>query len=134
LKDELLNYIYSKNPAQKKKLEKVLARNTQMAADLDSFLKRYESFMRMESITPEQLADAYLLMIAQVMQSRLEFIRTGVYPIASAQEAFQNVYDNKKVMTQYMLGLDSLVFIDDNPAERDVDHFIDFIDRAGSRH
>jgi SAM-dependent methyltransferase len=105
LKDKLLNYIYSKNPAQKKKLEKVLTRNTQMAADLDSFLKRYESFMRMESITTEQLADAYLLMIAQVMQSRLEFIRTGAYPIASAQEAFQNVYDNKKVMTQYMLGL-----------------------------
>jgi 2-polyprenyl-3-methyl-5-hydroxy-6-metoxy-1,4-benzoquinol methylase len=105
MRDEILGYIYEQSPTQKKKLPGVLERNPAMARDLDRFLARYQGFMAAEKITARDLAAAYVLMINQVLASRLEFIRTGKYPANSADEAFRNVYDNPKVMTSYMLGL-----------------------------
>ncbi len=105
MKDEILKYIYERSNMQKKKLERMFERNPQIVADLEGFLQRYERFMVSEGITCEGLAEAYLLMVNQVMHSRIEFLRTGRYPVCSENEAFKNVYDDKRVMMSYMLGL-----------------------------
>lgn len=103
--DKLLNYIYSANIQQKKRLVPFLKKNPQVVADLESFLILYGPYMEDENISLEQLANAYLLMLRQVFHARLAFIRTGKYQVDSFDEAFDTVYNDKNVMKQYMLGL-----------------------------
>ncbi|MCP4650699.1 MAG: class I SAM-dependent methyltransferase [PVC group bacterium] len=105
MKERLLKYLFSKNARHKKKVETAFGKNPDMLFDLEKFLDRYDLFMKNERITVEELVDAYLLMLEQMMIARLIFLRTGRYPSSSQKESYDNVYSNKKVMRNYMLGL-----------------------------
>jgi ubiquinone/menaquinone biosynthesis C-methylase UbiE len=106
LKDEILQYIYDKSPTQKKRLLKVLSENPEMSEELELFLVTYSIFMENSGLTYKDICDAYLLMISQVIHSRIYFLRTGLYPAMQYKdEIITNIYDNEKVMTSYMLGL-----------------------------
>jgi 2-polyprenyl-3-methyl-5-hydroxy-6-metoxy-1,4-benzoquinol methylase len=103
--DKLLNYIYSENIHQKKRLQPFFSSNSNVKKDLELFLEMYNPYMKSENISIEQLADAYLLMLRQVLHARLSFVRTGKYQVKSFDEAYDMVYNDANVMKQYMLGL-----------------------------
>lgn len=105
MKSTLLDRIYMKAPTQKKKIEWFFKEFPSAEEDLETFLQIYKPFMKMESITIDQLADAYLWMITQMLHCRIEFTKTGCYPSSSQQEAIQNVYENRETMEKYMLGV-----------------------------
>lgn len=105
MKNRILQYIYEKAPMQEKKISKALSDNPAMDEALGSFLAMYSVYMKAEKISCEDLADAYLLMVNQMMQARVEFVRTGKYPVACQGDATREVYSDRRVMTNYMLGL-----------------------------
>lgn len=105
MKEALLARIFAGAPTQRKKVERFFARVPAAEADLDRFLGRYAAFMRGAGISPEKLADSYLELLDQVLQCRMEFLRSGRYPSSSFEEALAKVYSDERLMTQYMLGL-----------------------------
>ena len=111
MKNEILDIIYKKLPTQEKKIKKYFQEIPNMEKDLESFLAIYKEFMKVENITSEKLANAYLEMLDQMMFCRKEFVTTGEYLTKSQTEAFSNTYDNEEVMTNYMLALALSQFI-----------------------
>jgi len=105
MKDEVLNIIYQKLPMQEKKINLLFKEFPQMELDLEEFLSNYKKFMELENISIEDIANAYLDMLEQVFFCRKEFIYTGKYYIENQNIAFENIYNNEKVMTNYMLAL-----------------------------
>ena len=105
MKEDVLKYIFDKNAAQRKKVEKAFNANPGMENELEKFLTRYEPFMKNNSVALNELADAYLLLINQMILSRIKFMRDGRYPVSSPEEAEKNIYSDEKAMTKYMLGL-----------------------------
>lgn len=105
MKDDILELIYQALPTQKKKIENLFHSYPFAERDLESFLQTYKLFMDAEGISNEILANAYIQMVHQVIHCRLEFLRTGVYPANCQDTAFSDVYNNREIMTQYMLGL-----------------------------
>lgn len=103
--DTILNRIGKNVPTQKKKIEKFFAEYPDARGELDSFLGRYRPFMQKNSISLETVVDSYLELVNQMMHSRLEFLRTGQYPMKSQQVAYNDIYMNNDTMQQYMLGL-----------------------------
>lgn len=102
---DLINYIGHKNPLHLKKLQKNLSSVDGMQKDLESFLSTYRVFMNANNIREENLADAYLELVEQMSCARIAFLRTGKYPLDSHQQAVDGIYNNKELMTKYMLGL-----------------------------
>jgi len=105
MKAKILEYIYQKMPTQQKSISITFAKRPEMEKELTEFLDTYQIFMEQQGITYVDLAQAYLDMLIQTMHARMEFVRTGHYPVISQQQAIDNVYNNPKIMTQYMLGL-----------------------------
>ena len=105
MKDEILNIIYQKLPMQEKKINALFEASPQMKLDLEEFLLNYKKFMELENISIKDVANAYLDMLEQVFFCRKEFIYTGKYYIENQDEAFENIYDNENIMTNYMLAL-----------------------------
>ncbi|MDU2063363.1 MAG: class I SAM-dependent methyltransferase [Sporomusaceae bacterium] len=105
MKQEILDYIFTQMPTQQKKIEAAFTAEPAMEGELDRFLSKYSVFMARQGITPAALAQSYLDMLNQTMHARMEFLRTGRYPAQSQAEAVEKVYDNPKLMQQYMLGL-----------------------------
>lgn len=103
--DALLAYIDDRHPIHFRKISKNLASTPGMREDLAAFLDVYARYMRDRSIDERQLADAYLTMVNQMTEARLDFVRTGKYPAETQAAAVEAVYGNTAVMTQYMLGL-----------------------------
>lgn len=104
MRAELLQYIYARNTGHAKKLTEFLKEPT-VLEQLDTFLKNYSEFMIKNEISVEDLGNAYLQMVDEMCTARLEFTRTGKYPMPNQAEAKSEVYDNQKVMTGFMLGL-----------------------------
>ena len=104
MREQLLQYIYERNSGQEKKLTEFL-KEPGVLGELDHFLNNYAGFMDKNGITLSDLGEAYLKMVDEMCTARLEFTRTGKYPMQTQEEAIKDVYDNKKVMTGFMLGL-----------------------------
>lgn len=104
MRTQLLNYIFERNSAQEKKISAFLTQ-PQVLDELDGFLQNYAAYMDASGLTVFDLADAYLKMVEEMCTARLEFTRTGKYPMPTQHEAIIGVYDNHKVMTGFMLGL-----------------------------
>ncbi len=111
IREKVLNYLFSKNARHQKKVEKIFEKNPDMYLDLGRFLRRYEVFMNSEGISAEELVEAYLLMLEQMMMARLGFLKTGRYASSSQEESYRDVYSNSKLMRNYMLGLALSQFI-----------------------
>lgn len=111
MKEEILNIIFSKFPIQERKIKNYFQEIPSMEEDLEIFLERYAEFMKLEHITSQKLADAYLEMLDQLMFCRKEFISSGEYLTKNQAEAFHHTYDNEEAMTNYMLALALSQFI-----------------------
>jgi 2-polyprenyl-3-methyl-5-hydroxy-6-metoxy-1,4-benzoquinol methylase len=109
--EQLISYIGSKNPLHLKKIRKNFNAAGGMRQDLGNFLSTYRVFMDANGVSTRELADAYLDLIEHMSCARIAFMRTGKYPIDSHEEAVETVYNNKDVMTKYMLGLAMSQFI-----------------------
>lgn len=104
MREKLLDYIYRRNASQEKKISLFLE-EPGVLSELDLFLNNYSEFMAKNDISFEDLGDSYLRMVDEMCTARLEFTRTGKYPMQTQEEAIKDVYDNQKVMTGFMLGL-----------------------------
>ncbi|KWT91547.1 class I SAM-dependent methyltransferase [Candidatus Magnetominusculus xianensis] len=104
-KADILKYIYHKSPQQQKKIEKNFAEIKGMESALEEFIQTYEYFLKANSLTHEDLANAYLWMVNQMLYSRKVFVQTGKYPLHCGEDEIKGVYDNKDIMMKYLLGL-----------------------------
>lgn len=105
MKNKLLNLIYEKLPTQQKKIEAAFKEFPEMETELEKFLQLYKLFIKDQNITIEMLADAYVEMLEQMFFCRKEFISNGVYYSDDKDKTFDNVYNDERVMTNYMLAL-----------------------------
>lgn len=95
-----------KSPFQKKKLEKYLGtRDEVFFAQAEEFSKLYIGYLEHEGIDLEYAVQAYQKLCNDMMKCQIYFMKTGVYPVDSAEVANQDIYSNPEVMKLYMVGL-----------------------------
>ena len=105
MKNKILNKIYSVSSVQEKKIKIFFSENPNMEKDLEEFLQLYKPYMDTENITSDDVADAYIEMLGQMMYCRKEFNTTGEYLVKNQNQAFVETYNNELLMTRYMIAL-----------------------------
>lgn len=101
-----LEQIYALQPTQAKKVATHFDNNPAAKTALERFLERYQPLIASEHVGGLQgLAKSYSQMLDEIIACRLHFLREGNYPLSSAEEAFDRVYNNAQQMWPYMLGL-----------------------------
>ena len=104
--NQILDLVYKKSPLQKKKLENYLASCDESFFNAaEKFSIDYIGYLESQEISIEYAVDAYLKMCGNMLKSQIYFMKTGMYPVEQANDAFENVYNNKKVMTSCMIGI-----------------------------
>lgn len=111
MKERLIELIQLGNSVHGKKLQRTLERNPEMSLELERYLSMYGAYMKAADISVEELANSYLSLLSQIMESRLTFARSGCYPASLHKEVVEKVYSDEKVMTRYMLGLGLSLFL-----------------------
>lgn len=103
---QIVEIIYQKSPLQKKKLEKYLSTQDELFFEsAEIFAQEYTSFLESQGIPLVFAVDAYLKMVKDMLKSQIYFMKTGKYPMESAEQAFDQIYNNEKEMTSFMMGL-----------------------------
>ncbi len=105
MEQSVLNYIFDQNHRQKKKVLSFFKRCDPAKKDLTEFFQAYGKYFNKANISEKDLGEAYLWMVSQMTHARVEFTRTGKYPAELQSEVDEKVYQTKKVMSKYMLGL-----------------------------
>lgn len=104
--NKILELVYLKSPLQKKKIIKHLEKQDDaFFKSAETFAIEYSSFLESQNISLESAVDAYIQMCNDMVISQLYFMKTGKYPADKAQNAFNEVYNNKTRMESYMVGL-----------------------------
>jgi SAM-dependent methyltransferase len=103
---KILGLIIEKSPLQKKRLNKYFSKGrADFFVEADSLACTIASFLKSEKIPIEKAVDAYLKFCSDLMNCQRQFMKTGEYPVISANELNDNLYKNKNQMTSYMMGL-----------------------------
>lgn len=103
---ELVDLICARSPLQRKRLSAYLAGcDESFFREADEFVRRYGSFLAERGIPIDHAVDAYLKMCGNMLRCQVGFLRTGHYPVASAAQAKQAVYESEVEMLSYMVGL-----------------------------
>ena len=97
--------ICDRMPSQAKKITAAWRKHPQMAEQLQQFLLQYRPVLHDLSMPETELAESYLTMLEDVLNARLEFMRSGSYCCPNFATAQANVYQDRRRMTGYMLGL-----------------------------
>lgn len=102
LANQLLEYIGQKNVLQNKYLktlfyQELTAEEKEQLEDILCFLSSNRSI--------EELAEAYLMLVDDMMKETKYFIEHGHYRYSSFDEVEKLVYSNRDYMNKYMLGL-----------------------------
>lgn len=101
-----LDQLYIKAPFQKKKLEKYLeTKSESFFKEAEDFSVQYLDYLESQNIEVDYAIGAYVKMCNEMMKCQVGFMRTGKYPVVSANEALENVYNDSKAMQSYMIGL-----------------------------
>jgi 2-polyprenyl-3-methyl-5-hydroxy-6-metoxy-1,4-benzoquinol methylase len=109
---DIVERICAKSPFQRKKLTAYLsAQPESFRREADEFASRYGAFLAQRGISLDYVVDAYLKMCAYMMRCQVAFLRSGKYPVASAAEADQAVYQSEQEMLSYMIGLGMSQFL-----------------------
>jgi len=104
--NNILELIYLKSPLQKKKLEKYLSTQDELFFEsTEIFAQEYSSYLESQGIPLVFAVDAYLKMVKDMLKSQIYFMKTGKYPMESAEQAFVQIYNNENEMTSFMIGL-----------------------------
>lgn len=105
LNSVLLN-IYNKSPLQKKKIEGYLSDQPKsFFKEADKFIFDYSGYLKAEGLSFEYAVDAYLKMCRQMLKCQIFFMKHNRYPIDKQYKAFEEIYNSKKEMQSYMIGL-----------------------------
>jgi len=105
LNSALLN-IYNKSPLQKKKIEGYLSSQpTSFFKEADKFIFDYSGYLKEEGLSFEYAVDAYLKMCSDMVKCQIFFMKYDKYPLEDQEQAFEEVYNSKKEMQSYMVGL-----------------------------
>lgn len=113
--ESVLNIIYKKSPLQKKKIEKhFLKKNPNFFDEFENFLCDYENYLENQNISFEYAINTYLKLCSNVMKWQIDFIKNGKYPTNTYNNVLENVYQNSKEMTSYMIGLAISQFLWEN--------------------
>ena len=103
---QVLKQIYDKAPLQKKKLERYLVKKPNFFfKEADQFISDYSRYLNSQGLSFHFAIDAYLKMCKDMVKSQVYFIKTGKYPVNNQNQAFQEVYNSKKEMQSFMIGL-----------------------------
>lgn len=109
---DLVERICAKSPFQRKKLTAYLSSKPEsFMREADEFAARYGAFLAHRGISIDYVVSAYLKMCADMMRCQVAFLRSGKYPLASAAEADQTVYQSEQEMLSYMVGLGMSQFL-----------------------
>lgn len=103
---EIVKLVGKKSPLQKKKIEKHVANQDELfhqSAEL--FAHNYTLFLENQGIPLESAVNAYLKMCNNMLKSQIYFMKTGKYPIESAKQAFDTVYNEEKEMKSLVIAL-----------------------------
>jgi len=104
--NKVLEGIYKKAPFQKKKIEVFInSQDSGFFQEFEKFISEYTQYLNKNDMTIGYCIDAYLKMVNDMFKSHVKFMRTGQYPTESAEDAFNEVYNNEKKMLSYMIGL-----------------------------
>jgi len=104
--DAVLLSIYKKSPFQKKKLEAYISQKPSLFfKEADKFIFDYSGYLEAQGLSFEYAVDAYLKMCKDMVKSQIHFMKTDKYPMENQDQAFEEVYNSKKEMQSYMIGL-----------------------------
>ena len=101
----ILAAIVQRMPSQEKKIGAAWAKYPEMRQELKLFLRQVEPVLAELDLREADLADSYVGMLEEVLAARLEFTRTGTYSCPDFATAQITVYQDRRRMTAYMLGL-----------------------------
>lgn len=104
--NKVIDSIYQKSPLQKKKLESYLASQpSSFHNEASMFISQYTGYLVSQDISFDYAIDAYLKMCKDMVKSQIYFMKTDKYPMENQDQAFEEVYNSKKEMQSYMVGL-----------------------------
>ncbi len=69
------------------------------------FISQYTEYLVSQDISFDYAIDAYLKMCKDMVKSQIFFMKTDKYPMENQDQAFEEVYNSKKEMQSYMVGL-----------------------------
>lgn len=102
----LINKIEEKDPKHAAKLRKNLGSYGDDYFQLSNrFFKQYENYLSSIDLNYDFGIECYLKMSKDMLEERIEFIKTGNYSNQSFEEVEKSVYANPEVMTYHMHGL-----------------------------
>lgn len=102
----LVEKICKQSPLQQKRLTAYLDTcDDKFFREADEFVGRYQLFLSEKGISIDYALGAYLKMCNDMLRCQVAFMRTGRYPVASAEAAKQSVYESDIEMMSYMVGL-----------------------------
>lgn len=102
----LVEIICKQSPLQRKRLRAYLDTcDEAFFKEADEFVARYQLFLSKRGISIDYALSAYLKMCNDMLRCQVAFMRTGRYPVDSAEAAKQAVYESDSEMLSYMVGL-----------------------------
>ena len=101
----ILDAICEKMPSQEKKIASAWSKYPEMQQAMQHFLLQYRPVLADLGLSESDLADSYIGMLEEALNARLEFMRTGAYCGYDFDTAQTVVYQDRRRMTSYMLGL-----------------------------
>lgn len=102
----VLSQIKKKNPKHFEKLELNLnGYGDTFEIDANRFLQRYQKHLEKQNKDLSFGVDCYLHLIDDMIEVRIDFIRTGRYANTSFVDVEKSIYSNPEVMTYHMHGL-----------------------------
>ncbi|MBI2420140.1 MAG: methyltransferase domain-containing protein [Ignavibacteriales bacterium] len=98
--------LFKKSAFQKKKVESFLSsKSAGQLQHIETLLHKYTGYLAAEGMDIGYAVDAYLKMLTDMMRCQIYFAKKGVYPVADAVLAFDEVYSDAARMKAYMIGL-----------------------------
>lgn len=102
----IVEKICNESPLQRKRLTAYLATcDADFFREADEFVERYQHFLDRKGISIDYALSAYLKMCSNMLRCQVGFMRTGRYPVDSAEAAKHSVYESDVEMLSYMVGL-----------------------------
>ena len=102
----VIDSINKKSPLQKKKLESYISGQPEaFFNDADQFINNYSRYLNSQGLSFDYAIDAYLKMCKDMVKSQIYFMKKNKYPMEDQEQAYEEVYNSKKEMQSYMIGL-----------------------------
>ncbi len=130
---QIIEYIYSKAPFQKKRLEKFFSKKEAgFFIEAEEFAQMYIGYLESQKICLEAAVDSYLKLCNDVFIAQLKFAKTGCYPAMSMQDIHKKIYNDSDEMKSYMIGVAISQFL--WPTHYEIFHFFQSYLQKNNEH